>query len=134
MRSFVLLFFVICVFDSCENSNLLPPGKLTSNVWKCFSQLSNLYAINGLSVQTSLKFTGDSEIGSVEIYEGTEDSKSCVSYGKYKLSNDKLSLEISNIENPNCPWMRKFNGLFTYEKGEKTFGFTKGDIKILILK
>jgi hypothetical protein len=128
------IFFAFYIVDSCGNSNSLPPGKLNSGVWKCFSQISDLYTANGLSVQTSLRFTGKGETGLVEIFEGSENSKSCVSYGKYKLSNDRLSLKISSVENLNCPWMEKFNGLFHYQKGEKTYNYTNGNLRISILQ
>ncbi len=48
------IFFACYIFESCGNSNSLPTGKLNSGIWKCFSQISDLYTANGLSVQTSL--------------------------------------------------------------------------------
>ncbi|MBS1549619.1 MAG: hypothetical protein JSS94_07125 [Bacteroidetes bacterium] len=87
---------------------------ITEGIWSSMNQLSNAYINNGIyDVVTSLKFNKN---GTVEIYEGNTDAKSCICTGFYTLENNKKTLKITNVNNQNCSWMNKLNGTYSYSK------------------
>ena len=135
MKKYILTF-IIAIFGltSCEDPNALPSGKLTGGIWMCNSQLSESYAANNITVNVSLKFTGEKGKGEVEVYEGSGLSKSCVCNGLYSLGSDRKSLQISGLYNDNCPWMNKLNGSYIYSKDDRMLYFSNGSIKIATLK
>ncbi len=129
-----ILILTIIFLSACEDPNALPSGKLTGGIWMCNSQLSESYQANNITVNVSLKFTGDKGNGNVEVYEGNGLSKSCVCNGSYSLGSDRKSLEISGLYNDNCLWMNKLNGNYVYSKDDRMLCFNNGSIKIATLK
>ena len=125
-----ILLILVFYFISCVDPNSLPSGKLTSGIWYCDSQLSDLYAANNISVTTRLKFSGEGGKGSVEIYEGSGLSKSCITNGQYNLVDGRKSLIISGISNSNCPWMNKLNGSYFLIITERQIIFQKDQLTI----
>jgi len=132
----VLIIVIITLFGfiACDDTNSLPSGKLTEGVWMSNYQLSELYEVNDISVTVSLRFTYINENKKVEVYEGSGLSKSCVCSGKYSLSRDRKSLNISGLSNVNCPWMNKLNGNYIYSKDDRMLYFNNRIIKIATLK
>lgn len=134
MTFFGAILFVLIALSSCEDPNSFPSSKLTRGIWMCNSQLSQLYASNNIKVTVSLKFTGKKGEGSVEVYEGSGRTKSCVCNGSYSLGSDRKSLQISGLNNDNCPWMNKLNGSYVYSKNDRMLYFSNGSIKFATLK
>jgi len=128
-----ILSSLIFIFCSCQDPNSLPSGELTGSTWYCDDPISDLYISNNIQVVIRLKFTGDKGQGTVEAFEGelgASSAKACVCNGNYILADGRKTLEISGLNNPNCPWMNKLNGSYTYSSNEKRYYFTKGTIKI----
>lgn len=124
----VSTFLLSALFTGCSNPDKeLPKGILTGNKW--FVENGNPNTLYGVNIE--LKFMAESG-NTVKVWEGGS-TKSCICEGHFTLNEQNSKLQISDLNNTNCPWMSQLNGIYTYvydssRDGYNKYMFKNGDI------